>query len=259
MHRAQKIGISIILGIIVIIMGVMWAEKKVLTFLPSQTFLYPLAPPMPAVVDESMPEILAHLESVLKTNAPQVLATLRPGISPDQISQLEQQYHVQLPDDIAAIYEWHDGAAAMSTTNYLDFIPIHRFVPLEEMLSEKDDETKGQATATPVQKAVSRTLTGFRDNWYCLFDDGTGNGYYFDPTRKPAEGAVFSGYVEDNDYTFFPSPKNLMAGIAKCYGQGAFRIKPGSEPLQLDEDFDQAAKIWKEFGAGNQETPSSGQ
>ena len=239
-------------------MAVMRAEKKVRTLLPSQAFFYPLAPPMPAVVNESMPEILAHLESVLKTNAPQVLTTLQPGISQGEIGRLELQYHVQLPDDIAAIYEWRDGAGAMDTTNYLDFIPIHRFVPLEKMLKEKADEAKGQATATPLQKAVSRTLTGFRDNWYCLFDDGTSNGYFFDPTRKPAEGAVFSGYVEDNDYTFFPSPENLMAGIAKCYEEGAFRIKP-EKPLQLDEDFDQAAKIWKEFGANNQEPPSSGQ
>jgi hypothetical protein len=43
-----------------------------------------------------------------------------------------------------------------------------------------------------------------------------------------------------------------MAGIAKCYEQGAFRVKPGSTPPQLDEDFEQAAKIWREFGASNQ-------
>ncbi len=253
MKQTQKIGFGIILGVIVVSMAFMWLGKKAQTLLPSQTFFYPLAPPMPAVVNESMPEILAHLEMVLKTNAPQVLATLQPGISSDRIGQLEQQYHVQVPDDIKAIYEWHDGTAAMSTSNYLDFIPIHRFVPLEEMLSEKTSEVKNTATGTLAERAVARTFGGHRDNWYCLFDDGSGNGYFFDPTRKPAEGAVFCVFVEDNDFTFFPSPKNLMAGIARCYAQGTYRIKPGGRPLQLDEDFDQSTKIWKEFGASNQQ------
>jgi cell wall assembly regulator SMI1 len=245
MKRIQKIGIGILIAIVVVMAAGFWMEKKV------QTFFYPLAPPMPPVVSDSMPEILAHLESVLRTNAPQVLAELQPGISADQIGRLERQYHVQIPDDIQAIYEWHDGAAAMTATNYLGFIPIHRFVPLEDMLSEKADEANASATATPIQRAAYRFLAGQRDHWYCLFDDGSGNGYFFDPTRKPAEGAIFCVFVEDGDYTFFPSAKNLMAGIAKCYEQGAFRIKPGTAPLQLDEDFEQSTKIWTEFGTGN--------
>jgi hypothetical protein len=155
-----------------------------------------------------------------------------------------------LPDDIAAIYEWHDGAR--STTNYVgdDFIPIHRFVPLEEMLAEKAAEAT--ATATPLQRAAYRLVAGQRDSWFCLFSDGSRDGYWFDPQRKASEGAVFYTFTEDNTFVFFPSPKNLMAGITKCYELGAFRVKSNTSPLQLDEDFEQSAKIWKEFGAGNQ-------
>jgi cell wall assembly regulator SMI1 len=270
MKLIHKIGIGILITIVVVMALGFWGVEKALP-----RFFYPFAPPMPPVVSDSMPGILAHLESVLKTNAPQVLTTLQPGISADQISRLEQQYHVQIPDDIQAIYEWHDGTVPMATTNYVEFVPIHRFVPLEEMLSEKDDETKSAATATPVQRAAYRLVAGQRDHWYCLFDDGAGDGYFFDPSRKPAEGALFCVFVEANDFTFFPSAKNLMAGIAKCYEQGAYRVKPGSparpsasedgparrspseagsalqRSLQLDEDYDQSAKIWKDYGVGN--------
>jgi cell wall assembly regulator SMI1 len=251
MKRIHKIGIGIVIAIVVVMTVAYWATEKALPRL-----FYPFAPPMPPVVDEPMSEILAHLESALKTNAPQVLATLRPGISSNQINQLEQQYHVQIPNDVQAIYEWHDGAAPTTTTNYLEFIPIHRFVPLEDMLSEKVAETDGAATATTAQRAAYRIFAGYRDNWYCLFDDDMGNGYFFDPTRKPAEGAIFCVFMEDGDYTFFPSPKNLMAGIAKCYAEGAYRIKQGGpganrSPLELDEDLDQSQKIWREFGAEN--------
>ena len=246
MKPIQKIGIVTFIAIVVAIAFGFWADKK------AQTFFYPLAPPMPPVVDTPMPEILGHLESVLKTNAPQILAGLQPGISADQISRLEQQYHVQIPDDIKAIYEWHDGAKR-TTNSFVDFIPIHHFVPLEDMLAEKTDEANAASTATPAQRAAYRFFAGQRDHWYCLFDDGSGNGYFFDPTRKPTEGALFCVFVEYNDFTFFPSAKNLMAGIAKCYEQGAYRVKPGTATLQLDEDFDQSTEIWKKFGASNQE------
>jgi hypothetical protein len=59
--------------------------------------------------------------------------------------------------------------------------------------------------------------------------------------------------MEDGTYVFFPSAKNLMAGIAKCYEERIFTVKTGSSPLQLDEDFDRSKKVWNEFGASNQQ------
>jgi cell wall assembly regulator SMI1 len=243
MKRIHKIGIGIVIAVVVVMSVGFWATQRGL-----RTFFYPFAPPMPPVVDEPMSDVLAHLESILKTNAPQVLATLQPGISSNQISQLEQQYHIHMPEDIQAIYEWHDGAK--STTNYFDnLIPFHHFVPLEEMLPDRAAQTP--ATATLAQRAAYRLFSGYRDNWYCLFDDLSDNGYFFDPTRKPVEGAVFRARTEVGNFIFFPSPKNLMSGIAKCYEQGAYRVAPGSSPPEVDEDFEQARKIWSEFGARN--------
>jgi len=37
--------------------------------------------------------------------------------------------------------------------------------------------------------------------------------------------------------------------VTKCYEQGIYRVKPGTRPPQLDEDFEKAAKVWSEFGA----------
>ena len=244
MNRWQKMGIGIAIAIVVVVALGFWAQARM------RSFFYPVAPPMPAVVSEPMPEILARLESILKTNAPQVLAGLQPGISTAEIAKLELQYHVQLPDDIRAIYQWHDGARSVTNDASYDFIPIHRFLSLEEMLAEKAVEDKGPATL--LQRAAYRIFAGQRDSWYCLFSDGMRDGYWFDPTRKPSEGAVFYTFTEDNEFVFFPSARNLMAGITKCYEQGAFRVKPGTLPPQLDEDFEQAGKIWKEFGASNQ-------
>jgi cell wall assembly regulator SMI1 len=245
MTRWQKFGLVAVIALIgiTVLIALGFRAKTGM-----RNFLYPLAPPMPAVVSEPMPEILARLDSILKTNAPSVYAELQPGLSADAIAGLEKQYHVQIPDDIKAIYEWHDGSA--STTNRLsdDFIPIHRFPSLEETLADKALDWKG---ATAMQRTVAGAFISYRSSWICLFDDGSGNGYWFDPQRKPSEGAVFSQFTEDNDFVFFPSAKNLMAGVAKCYETGAFHMKPGPTPPELDEDFQLATKIWDEFGASN--------
>lgn len=201
---------------------------------------------MPAVVIESMPEILTRLEAVLRTNAPGVLADLRPGISGDEIVKLEAQYQVQIPNEIKSIYEWHDGSVQY-TNRLSDFIPIHRFMPLEEALAERVATSPEKAALA--QHAFYRFFAGHRDSWICLFSDGAGDGYWFDPKRKPSEGAIFSSFTEDASYTFFPSAKNLMAGITACYEEGTFHIKKDSSPPQLDEDFEQADKIWGRFGA----------
>jgi len=242
MNRWLKIGTGLAVAIVVVVALGIWSRTRL------QTFFYPVAPPMPAVVSETMPEVLARLEAVLKTDAPHVLAGLQPGLSAGAIAKLEQQYHVQLPDDIKAIYEWHNGLA--STTNYLssDFIPIHRFPPLEETLAEWALEGKGE---TPVQRAAYHLLVEHRASWIGLFSDGAGDGYWFDPQRKPSEGAVFYNFTEEGAFVFFPSARNLMAGIAKCYEQGVFHVKPGSSPPELDEDFERAPKVWDEFGASN--------
>lgn len=41
----------------------------------------------------------------------------------------------------------------------------------------------------------------------------------------------------------FPSAKNLMAGITRCYEEGAFRLKRGLWPPELDEDSERAQRI----------------
>jgi len=211
-----------------------------------RAFLYPLAPQMPAVVSEPMPQILARLESVLKTNVPYVSTNLQPGLSAERISKLEQQYHVQLPEEIKAIYQWHNGSVS-DTNRLIDFIPIHRFLPLEEALEDRAALAPQKVSFT--QRIAYRLLVSHRESWVCLFDDGAGDGYWFDLKRKPAQGAIFYNFTEEASYTFFPSAKNLMAGLVECYAQGAFHIKKDSSPPELEEDFEQAQKIWSQFGA----------
>jgi len=242
--RWYKIGIGIGLACVAIVALVVWGPNA------AQRFFYPFAPPMPAGVGEAMPDILARLEAALKTNAPSVLAGLQPGLAAGDIARLEQQYRIQLPDDLRALYAWHDGARQPTNTAACDFIPIHRFLPLEEALADRAAFAPNQLP--PVQWVAYRFLAKHREPWLWVFSDGARDGYWFDPTLKPPDGAVFYTFTEDGTFIFFPSFKNVMAGVTKCYEQEIYRVKPGTAPSQLDEDFEKSAKVWTEFGASNQ-------
>lgn len=193
-----------------------------------------------------MPEILRRLTSILQAKAPRVLTGLQPGLSVQAIGKLERQYTVHLPSDIKAIYQWHDGARYGATDPGDNFIPLHRFVPLEEML--KREATRANRPAAWFRDTVARTVFGYRDRWFCLLDDGGGNGCFFDLTRKPSQGAIFCTFTEENKLTYFPSPKNLMAGITTCYAQGAYHVKIARSRLEFEENVGQSMTIWKEFG-----------
>ena len=168
MKTWHKVIIGIACGLLIVTGFASWGIIRL------HNMLYPKAPPMPEVVSESMPDILSHLELVLRTNAPSVLADLRPGISRDEIAKLEAQYQVHIPDEIKVIYAWHDGSV-QSTNRVSDFLPIHRFMPLEEALSERVAVTPEKAALG--QHAFYRFFMGHRDPWVCLFSDGAGDGY----------------------------------------------------------------------------------
>jgi hypothetical protein len=68
------------------------------------SFFYPAAPRMPAVVSKPVAELLTELEALMKTNAPLVLEQLQPGLSTHEISALEQQNNIQLPEELRALY-----------------------------------------------------------------------------------------------------------------------------------------------------------
>lgn len=217
--------------------------------------MYPLAPPMPPVVSQTTEEILSQLELVLKNKAPQILTNLQPGLSAEKISELERQSGIQLPDEIKALYRWRNGFR-LDRINSGGFrvagpLPGHYFLPLDEALQVPNTISNQVANAASAQRAAFNVLAGYTKSWITLFDDGAGDGYFFDPKRKPLEGAVFYHFTEENQFVFFPSAKNLFAGMVKCYQQDAFVWKEETNGASLNEDFNATQKIWNEFGVSS--------
>ena len=211
---------------------------------------YPLAPPMPPVVSTPVAQILADLEAALKSKAPRVLAELQPGLSNEEIAVLETKAGLHLPEEIRALYRWRNGSRSRDP-HFDGPIPGHRFVPLAEALSLPTVISNQVAHAPVVGRAAFKIVAGHTKSWITLFDDGCGDGYFFDPKRKLQEGAVFYRFAEDMTYVFFPSVKNLLAGVVKSYERDAFTWKESPSGPSLNEDFNKTKQVWAEFGSSN--------
>lgn len=205
--------------------------------------MYPTPRGMPEVVASSMDELLVRLETALRMHAPESLDALRPGLSADEIARLEKDNGVQLDAEMRALYQWRNGAPRDSQ-EYL--IPIHRLVPLDEAFELRSLMAGQVEQMSGVERALHNTLLGHQRTWLVVLDDGSGDGYFFDPQRTPAEGALFYHSIEMSHYIFFPSLKNLLAGIIECYETGVYSVDADGH---LTADYEKAEAVWGKYGA----------
>ena len=203
---------------------------------------YPKAAVMPADVEVSMEEVLDRLEAALSKSAPEILAALEPGITERQLAELEERGGFQLSPELRALYRWRNGMAPGSAA---DFIPGHDFLPLEQVIEERQSIAQQAREGTAAQRAMHELFSSHRDPWLTLLADGAGDGYFFDPQRRAGEGAIFYHFSETGHYVFFPSAKNLLVGIAECYETGAFAVSPEG---RIVERYGEAEAVWKKYG-----------
>lgn len=179
---------------------------------------YPQAPPMPPVVEESFPDLLSRLDGVLQEKAPQVAATLRPGLTLEQIRELEREFSVTLTEELRQLYQWHDGQNRIS---FLTLTAADAFVPLRDVMTERMILVEDIKTS---KYDSFRKLLELEKDRLNILRNGSGDGYSVDLARKPEEGATFYSVHDDFDWMFYPSLKNLFAAITECYEAGAHPI-----------------------------------
>lgn len=205
-----------------------------------RSFFYPKPHGLPLVVSQSVEQLLAHLQSALDTNVPAVAQVLQPGLAETQISALEVQGGFRLPGDLRALYRWHNG---MATNTPLGLLPGQRFLSLEECVGERVIMRQQTGAAPSAQRAAFSLFAGHRKSWVHVFDDGAGDGYFYDPERTEANGAFFYYMAEGGYYVWFPSFRNFLSGVIECYESRCVRLS--ADGKSLDADGPQMERIWQ--------------
>jgi hypothetical protein len=178
---------------------------------------------MPAVVDESIDDLLLSLETELRIHRPDMLASLQPGISDEKLLQAEATLGHSIHPEMQALYGWHNGFV-----NGDELFPGHSFWPLEEAI-----RTNREINAQYREKGFS-LLMAHEEHWLTLFPDSAGDGYYYDPVKAYESGGIFYNFREAGYYRYFPSIRNLLKAILVCYQQGAY-LKNGETNFELEE------------------------
>jgi len=125
-------------------------------------------------------------------------------------------------------------------TNSTDgLLPGQRFVPLDEVAAERGLMRRQSGLAFAV-------FAGHRKGWLHVFDDGAGDGYFYDPDRTDSQGAFFFHFAEVGHYTWFPSLRNFLSGVIECYETQA--VKVAADGKGLDENAERTEKIWSRLG-----------
>lgn len=211
-------------------------------------YLYPQAPPMPAAVTTPMDQLLKELEIEMRAKTPEVLKSFLPGLHDFEIDRLEQIAGVKLPPDIRKLYKWHNGQRSAGIAGP---IPGHRFIPLQEAVEEKNNLWRKNHDQNRVRRVFLNSFIKHRKMWLPVFEDISGDGYFYDMARGEARGGVFYCSADTNSYVFFPSIRNLLAGTVKCYKNNIFKIVKYDNQTTLEDGYYQSRTIWLEFGSAS--------
>jgi hypothetical protein len=206
-------------------------------------FFYPSPRSMPDAVDESIDSALAQFEAALDRHAPEVLRGLQPGLSNEQIREIESQHRLRLTDDLRSLYRWRNGSDPNQLT---ELIPGHRFLPLNYAAEEREELRRQASGQTLVQRIMYWVFAGHRTKWLTVLDDLCGDGYFYDPARRRSRGSFFFCFAEDCRYGYFPTLSNFLAGATECYESGIYRSGRGSH---ASEDHERSFELWGQYAA----------
>lgn len=235
----QNLWTVVVLAVLVIAVAALFLRPST----PPSNSMYPQPAQLPPVVEKDLETLLAELDEVLKEKAPSVARSLQPGLNDQEITDLEEQYGFPLTGELRTLYKWHNGMSSDGA----DFIPGHHFWSLDRVLQEHALFQAQLKEQTALQRFVSDALISHTESWLAVFPDGAGDGYFYDPQRQSAGCEIFYTFTEVGYFKFFPSLKNLIAGILECYRSDIYSA--AGNGTHLNENYGRSSAIWKKYAA----------
>jgi len=168
-----------------------------------------------------MRELWRRLEAWLSTNAPQVLETLQPGATEEQIERAEAFLSVKLPEDFKASYRIHNGQTPYES----GLLDGRELLSLERIQDEwkvwKDVLDSGDLDGFRSEPNGPIRDDWWNEKWIPITHDGSGNHDCLD--LNPATGGQ-AGQIID-----FWHDDPTRALMADSYGSWLKALVEGCE------------------------------
>ena len=79
-----------------------------------------------------------------------------------------------------------------------------------------------------------------------VLDDGAGDGYFYDESRRRSGGYFFYCFAEEGSYRFFPSLTNFLIGAAECYESQIYRC---DQDGKSHENYERSYALWPRYAS----------
>lgn len=113
---------------------------------------------------------IKFLDKNIKENRPHYYQKLNNGLSENEIDQLEEQYDIELPQDIKELYQWKNGQEMLC---FDAFVNNSMFTPLEQVL--KTNKKLSQMIGNDFE-----IENWWNKNWLPIFHNGGGDYICYD-------------------------------------------------------------------------------
>lgn len=173
-----------------------------------------------AQAETSLSDLLAVLSSELQEKRPEVVVSLRPPLTAQQIADLETEHRFALPEAVKALYMWHDG---QDPGGFVTFVNNMQFLPLADAL---------------VIKAELDGMIGYDfelENWWYpawlpIFHNGGGDHLVVDTAgiHTGNSGQLLTAY---HDWEYRP----IVAHDLTVFVQGVIDYHAGTPVDEMDE------------------------
>lgn len=188
-----------------------------------------MPPDPPGTIDDA----IAALETALAQHAPQTLANLNPGLTDDEIDAALAGTGLALPEELRALYRWRDGSGPAPARAFRPFFANSEFITL--------------AHSVPVYQQLQSAPPhiAYMKSWLDVFPDPMGDGIKHDLSPRTPQGAWFDVFIEDSQYTYYPSLKSILVMVAEGFRTGVFKEDAAGE---VQTDFFALLALQKKYG-----------
>jgi cell wall assembly regulator SMI1 len=180
--------------------------------------------------------VIEQLDQYLKTNRPEYYSILNPPITNEELVALEEEYGLQLPADLKALYQWKNGHSEEHFS--ANFIELYQFFSLDISLKMAREHTEMIGSDFTIENWWNKNWIPFLiegSDAYCYDLEGTFTGnkgqilrFIHDDNWRPVTAPDLTSFLQ---HVVNSMPNNICTGFDK--GQVSMEHLPGY-PMEFE-------------------------